>query len=627
MRQPDDNRGVKQPQSVVRGASGPVARASATTTEEMPRMADVVEMENAGLPFRRAAFTTIVEGLDYAARGRTGCRFFSGRGQPEGSLTYRELGERAVDLAGRLAAEDFGRYARVAVIGETSPDFLTLFFACQYAGLIPVPLPFSVHLGGGEAYVARLQAMMRAAKASLAVGPAELLPILGRAAEPLAISVATVADLAGLSPADARPHPLQADEPCYVQYSSGSTREPRGVVVTQRSALHNARGIARDGLKLRPGDCGTSWLPLYHDMGLVGFCLTPMLCQIPIHYLSPTSFARRPLVWPRVIAEFGGTISFSPTSGYELCARAANSSRSLDLSHWRVAGVGGDMIRPDVLERFAQRFHPYGFSATAFVPSYGLAEATLAVSFGALNAGLRVDEVDLARLESAGYAAPARSRPNGSGAKVRAFARCGRPLPGHEVSIADAEGQSLPDRVVGRVRVRGPSVAAGCADDPLHRAGAGSDRWLDTGDLGYTIDGELVITGRSKDLIIWSGRNIWPEDLEWALGELDGIRTGAVAAFGVTRADGDGEVVVVAECRTIDPAAWPALRRAIVATVHRTAGVACRAILAAPRSLAFTSSGKMSRAATRALYLEGKMRDVASADRPPDDAALVGEHA
>ncbi|MGZ9035428.1 MAG: AMP-binding protein, partial [Rhodospirillales bacterium] len=408
--------------------------------------------------------------------------------------------------------------------------------------------------------------------------------------------------------------PLGPDEPCYVQYSSGSTRQPRGVLITQRSLVHNARAIARHGLALRPGDCGTSWLPLYHDMGLVGFCLTPMLSQIPVHYLSPTAFARRPLVWLKILSEYGGTISFSPTAGYELCVRSASSgaNRGFDLRHWRIAGVGGDMLRADVLDRFAERFASHGFSPSAFVPSYGLAEATLAVSFGPLGAGVRWDVVRLDALESSGYAAPALAADSLSAEKIRPFAICGRPLPSHDIAIRDDNGATLPDRQVGRVWIKGPSVMGSYFDDPaVLSAAPRSGHWFDTGDLGYSRAGELVIAGRSKDLIIWNGRNIWPQDLEWAVGEVQGIRSGAVAAFAVDGGTRGDEIVVIAECRSRDARSWSELRRTITMTLHRTAGVVCRLVLVAPHSLPFTSSGKLSRAAAQALYLQGAIKDVA----------------
>lgn len=565
-------------------------------------------------PLRLATFDTVAEGLDYAGLGQAGCTFFSSRGEPTCTLGYSEIREQSLALAHRLVAQRLKRFARVAIIGETGPDFLVAFFACHYAGMLPVPLPIDVSFGGLEAYTRRLRAMLHAADVSLAIGPVELLPILAKAAEPLVCMVATVGDLQTLSPGGSTLRPLGPEEPCYVQYSSGSTRKPRGVLITQRSLLHNAHAIARYGLALRPGDCGTSWLPLYHDMGLVGFCLTTMLCQIPVHYLSPTAFARRPQVWLKILSEYGGTISFSPTAGYELCERSARNGagRRLDLRHWRIAGVGGDMLRPDVLDRFVERFAPYGFSASAFVPSYGLAESTLAVSFGPLGMGVRWDMVNLDALELSGHAVPARLTDGLSPEKVRPFAICGRPLPGHDIAIRDDNGTTLPDRQVGRVWIKGPSVMSGYFDDPaVLSAAPPSDRWLDTGDLGYSRGGELVIAGRSKDLIIWNGRNIWPQDLEWAVGEVQGIRSGAVAAFAIDGGKRGEEIVVIAECRSMDARFWPELRRAITMTLHRTAGVVCRLVLAPPHSLPFTSSGKLSRAAAQTLYLQGTIKDVA----------------
>src|SRR5512138_27672 len=344
---------------------------------------------NSNLSFRVAEFDTLAEGLDYAATGETGCNFFSPRGELQEALTYREIRDRAVALAQRLARAGLERNARVALVAETGPDFLIFFYACQYAGLIPVPLPLTIHLGGHDAYVERLRTMIAKASPRAAVGPADMLHYLKDAAPGIEM-VGTPADFYALPAEGGDLRPFASHEACYIQYSSGSTSLPRGVFVSQRAITSNARGIGRHGLELRPGDRATSWLPLYHDMGLVGFCLTPMLSQITIDYLATKSFALRPLTWLKLISQYGGTISFSPTFGYDLCAtRGLNgSAKTIDLSRWRVAGIGGEMVRAETLERFAQTFAVTGFSPTAFLPSYGLAESTLAVTFAPLHKGV-----------------------------------------------------------------------------------------------------------------------------------------------------------------------------------------------------------------------------------------------
>jgi fatty-acyl-CoA synthase len=574
---------------------------------------------NARLPFRLSGFTTLSEGLDYAARGETGCNFFSARGELDLVLPYRELRWRAQDLAARLAGLDFARGSRVGIVAETSPEFLEVFFACQYAGLIPVPLPLSVNFGGREAYEQRLKGMLRTAQARAAVASEQLIATLRSAAAGTGVNlVGTPEELRGLPSDGASLRPLGADEPCYIQYSSGSTSVPRGVLITQQAVADNAAAIAEHGLAITSKDRCVSWLPLYHDMGLVGCCLTPVMTQTTVDFIATTGFARRPLTWLKVMTEQHGTISFAPTFGYELCARrAANADlATFDLSSWRVAGVGGEMIRVRALQEFADRFAPSGFRSAAFLPSYGLAEATLAVTFSARGEGIEVDLVrcgpTLERDRRAIPAEPDRGRAD----RARAFAVCGRPMPGNRVEIRDDRNESLPDRVIGRVCIQGPSLMRGYFRDlQATRSVVTADGWLDTGDMGYLIDGRLVITGRSKDLMILNGRNIWPQDLEWAVEHLETVRSGDVAAFAVTEEDDRERVVVVVESRQTDPVQRHRLRQAVKATVHKVASVECEVVLAPPGSLTFTTSGKLSRAAAKANYLSGAIRDMTGPPR------------
>lgn len=567
---------------------------------------------NATLPLRTSGFRTLVEGLDYAARGETGMSFYSGRGELEQALPYAVLRERATALAPRLLGLGLARLDRVAIVAETSPDFLVAFLACQYAGLVPVPLPLALSLGTHRTHVERLRGMLdnSGARAALA-SPAYLEQLREAAAGTAAGRIGSHDELAAVEPAAARAVPLGPEEPCYIQYSSGSTSFPRGVLVTQPAITANARAIAEHGLALRPGDRCTSWLPLYHDMGLVGCCLTPILNQISVDYLPTAGFATRPLVWLKILSATGGTVSFAPTFGYELCARRAASAgiAGLDLGRWRVAGIGGEMIRPKALAEFARAFAPAGFDPGAFVASYGLAEATLAVTFAPLGSGVRSDTVALGEaFERKRRAVPARP---GSG-RSRAFAICGRPMPGYVVEIRDEHGQVLPERRVGRVCIQGPSLMKGYWCNPEATRHVMLDEgWLDTGDMGYLVDGELVVTGRSKDLIIVNGRNIWPQDLEWAVERLPGVRPGDVAAFAVTGEDERERIVVIVQCRTGELQHQAALRRAVQDVVNRQAGTECELVLAPPRSLTYTTSGKLSRAAARASYLEGAILDLA----------------
>lgn len=576
-------------------------------------MLNVTPTSNGSLPLRRGEFETIAEGLDYAARGETGCNFFSSRGELDQALAYRDLRARAVELARAFARAGVPRGERLAIIAETSPDFLIFFFACQYAGLVPVPLPLSVNLGGREAYVARLRNMMMRADARLAVAGPELVGYLEEAAKGLKVDFLGAPEEFYRLPSDGGDlRPLAADEPCYIQYSSGSTSLPRGVFVTQRAITQNARAIGQHGLDLRPGDRSANWLPLYHDMGLVGFCLTPVMNQVTIDYLASTAFARRPLVWLKIMAEHGASISFSPTFGYELCARVSGriDPRDLDLSRWRVAGIGGEMVRPSVLRDFAECFAASGFDEAAFVPSYGLAESTLAVSFSPLGRGVQTDRISREAYARSALAIPANG--NGSTQSSRAFVKCGGALPGHRIEIRGEDNQPLPDRRIGWVCISGPSLMQGYYDDPeATRSVFMPDGWLNTGDMGYLVDGELVVTGRSKDLIICNGRNIWPQDLEWAVESRCGVSPGHVAAFSVDDDDeGRERIVVVLETRVRDPETLRGFSREVAGILTAMAGVGGELVLAPPRSLTFTSSGKLSRAAAKADYLAGRIETV-----------------
>lgn len=572
---------------------------------------------NARLAVKPAAFETLTEALDYAAKGETGINFYTGNGELGVSLTYGDLRERAVAMGRRFIRAKLPAGGRVAIIADTSPDFLCFFYACQYAGLVPVPLPLPINLGGRDPYVQRISRMIENAGAVAAVAPPEFASFLKEAVAGLSLEMTGTPEEFRALPEDGVDlRPFGRDGLCYIQYSSGSTRFPRGVTISQAAALSNMGNIVRHGMKVRPGDRGVSWLPLYHDMGLVGFALTPMVSQLSMDFIATSDFVRRPLLWPKVLTANGGTLSFGPTLGYDLCSRRAlnGSAASFDLSAWRAAGIGGDMIRPDILERFSDTFACCGFRRSAFVASYGLAESTLAVSFASLDTGIEVDRIDRTQYSINHRAMPAKG--NGSAVNARSFAICGRTMPDHRIDIRNDQGATLADREIGTVHIKGPSVMTGYFQDPeMSSQAISEDGWLNTGDMGYMIDGELVITGRIKDLIICHGRNIWPQDIEWGLEQLPGVRTGDVAAFSVTGADGAERVVIVLGRRLLDADVRREVTRTITAMVHATAGVDCEVVLAPPRSLPHTSSGKLSRFGVKTKYLAGDYAESAVAAR------------
>jgi fatty-acyl-CoA synthase len=563
---------------------------------------------NSRLAWRRAAFRSLPEMLDYAAGGTTGITFYNVRGEILSTLSWRDVQGRAQVIARRLIGAGFARGERLLITADTWPGFFDLFFGAQYAGLVPVPVSIPVGVGGKSAYLDQLRRQLAASGAVAALGLDDLAGFLAEAAA----ESPTVRLHGGLSALEALPEkavdlrPLDADELCYVQFSSGSTRHPHGVQITQRALMANLAGITGPaGLDVASGDRAASWLPLYHDMGLIGFLLSPLAAQLSIDYLTPRDFARRPAQWLNLISKNRGTIAYSPSFGYDLAARrAANQvAPDLDLSCWRHAGIGGDMIRPDVLECFARTFAPAGFDPKAFIPSYGMAEVCLAITFGPHDEGVRTDDVDRVALAERQRAEPATS---GEAHRGRRFVLCGSVLPGHQLEVRNPDGQVLADREVGRIFVKGPSVMPGYFAEPdATREVLSDDGWLDTGDLGYSLDGEIVVTGRAKDLIIVNGRNIWPQDIEWAIEAQRVVKNGDAAAFSIDTAEGE-RVVVAVLARVSGDEARQALARDVAGAVRETVAVDCDVVLVPPAlGLPTTSSGKLSRARTKANYLAG----------------------
>ncbi|MBB4154678.1 fatty-acyl-CoA synthase [Sphingomonas jinjuensis] len=561
------------------------------------------------LPRRYADFATLGEALDYAAGGTRGLNFHDARGTLSRPYPFAELRDDALAAARRLIAAGVKPEDRVALVAETGAEFAALFFGAVYAGAWPVPLPLPTSFGGRDSYIEQLRVQLASCEPVMLIYPPELAPM---AAEAARLVGTTGVDWSEFATRDAPAAELpQADGQAiaYLQYSSGSTRFPHGVAITHHALLNNlaahAHGMAIDG-----EDRCISWLPWYHDMGLVGCFLSPIANQVSVDYLKTEDFARRPLAWLDLISRHPGTsLSYSPTFGYDICARRMSSQTKaadrFDLSRWRVAGNGADMIRPDVMQAFVDAFADAGFNASAFLPSYGLAEATLAVSLMPPGEGIRVELVEETQLSGGGdLGGNDGPRPQ----RFRAIVNCGKPVRDMEIEVREEDGTPLPSGAIGKVWCRGPSVMVGYFRDQAATDACLVDGWLDTGDMGYMSDGYIYIVGRAKDMIIVNGRNHWPQDIEWAVEQLPGFKAGDIAAFAITTPSGEETPAVLVQCRSLDDGERTRLRDEIRERVRAVTGMNCVIELIPPRTLPRTSSGKLSRAKARNLYLNGDIK-------------------
>ena len=560
-----------------------------------------------GRALRHGDFSTLCDALDYAAGCETGFNYFDGKANLKTVLPYAQLRERAQSLAKRLvlfAEKD----ARIGLAAVSTPEFAIIFMACQYAGLVPAPLPLPVTLGGRSSYERQLQRMADTGDFHALFCPASMEPIMSSALNDQAIPVMTFDQLHELAEGSEL-RPFGPDDLCYIQYSSGSSSSPKGIIGTQASVSANCHGIAKYGLEVIESDRCTSWLPLYHDMGLIGFMLTPMMTQITVDFVDPQDFTRRPITWLQLISDHKGTLSYSPTFGYELCVRRWRNDRELDLSSWRAAGIGGDMVRPEPLTEFENLFGTMGFSTGAFTPSYGLAETTLAATFAPMGQGLLKHTIDMERYERTSEAIEATelTKPE----HRRTFVACGKVLPDHTIEIRDFDDNVLQGNKVGRICLKGPSVSPGYfRNSQATEASFSSDGWLDTGDLGYWLEDQVVVTGRFKDLILWHGRNIWPQDIEWAAQAAAPHRCGRACSFAMGGIGDEKEVMLLLECRTRDLKLLDEIYKAVMAAIRLEVGVPVKLQLVPRGTMIITSSGKLSRARVKDKYLKGEIIDL-----------------
>ena len=523
----------------------------------------------------------------------------------ETRITYGELKRQSDLVAAGLQERGLEPGGTVAIMLPTGPEYFHAFFGILRAGGIPVPIYPPARLTQIEEHVRRHAGILSNAEATILVTVPEARTV-ARLLEARVAGLRRIVTVPELTAGGAEPKPvsIRRDDIAFLQYTSGSTGDPKGVVLTHANLLANIRAIGQ-AIDLGPEDVLVSWLPLYHDMGLIAAWLAPLYYAKPLVAMSPLAFLARPERWLQAIERYRGTISAAPNFAYELCVKRIDDARleGLDLGSWRIAANGAEPVNPETMRRFTERFARYGFRPEAMTPVYGIAECTVGLLIPPLGRGPRIDRVRRESFSSAGLAEPAAA----GDASVLRFVSCGSPLPGHEVRIVDALGREAGERVEGGLQFRGPSATRGYYRNPEQTKRLFDGDWLDSGDRAYLADGEVYLTGRVKDIIIRGGRNIYPHEVEDAVGSVAGVRRGCVAVFGSPDPDrGTERLVVLAETKETDAMAREALRARIVeVTVGVLGEPPEEVVLAPPRTVLKTSSGKIRRAACRELFEGG----------------------
>ncbi|HVO10568.1 MAG TPA: AMP-binding protein [Vicinamibacteria bacterium] len=526
----------------------------------------------------------------------------------EQAVSYGRLWREAAAVAGGLLARGVRRGDTVALMLPTGLDFLRVFAGIQLARAVPVPIYPPLRLDRLEEFARRQSAILADAGVGLLVTVPRARPVVSLLSPsvPTLRAVLTADELANQGAPVAV---AQGEGPdlALIQYTSGSTGQPKGVQLTHDNLLANIRAIV-EGVAISPTDVGVSWLPLYHDMGLIGSWLLCLHQGVPLTLLPPTAFLARPERWLWAIHQRAATLSPAPNFAYELCARRVpdRALEGLDLSSWRAAFNGAEPVSPATVERFVRRFGRCGFRREAMLPVYGLAENSVALAVPPLGRGPRIDRVSRDAFQRGGRADPAAE----DDTSALQFVSAGRVLPEHELRVVDEAGADLPERAVGRLVFRGPSMTSGYHGQPQATAAITlPGGWLDSGDLAYLADDEVYVCGRRKDLVIKGGRNLVPQEIEEAAAAVEGVRRGCVAAFGVPSTTlGTEALVVVAETRARDDAARQRLATGVTEAVAAAVGVPPdEVVLVPPGAVPKTSSGKLRRASARELYLDGRL--------------------
>ena len=529
---------------------------------------------------------------------------FIGFGTEEIQLGLHQLQDEATRRAAHLGRLGIIKGERLGLMMSEAHEFIRTFVGCVLAGVVPVPLSPPMTARSDEQLTTNARRILANAQVRGLVTTASgrsngerIVAGLGGEARLLTVETDFIGEAPPLDPPLITPEDL-----CFLQYTSGSTTDPRGVMVTHGNLMANlAAFMGPNGLAVGPGDVGVSWLPLYHDMGLIGMILGPLVYVGPLVLLSTSSFARDPRSWLRAIDKYRGTITYAPNFAFSQVLRRLRDQdlEGLDLRCLRVVGCGAEPINAETLRRFTGRLAPTGFPANALAPSYGLAEATLAVSLHRVGSPIRTETINLASL------AAGRAVESGDGTSPSIeVVSCGLPVTGHEVAIIGEEGQPLAEREVGEVVVRGESVTRGYFDNPQMTASTWRDGWLLTGDLGYLAGGHLFICGRKKEVIVIRGANYYPQDIEALLRELPGIKRGNVIAFGAGSA-GQERLVVAAE---VDPRESESIEAIISSRILEAVGIEVGEVLLMPAgSLPRTTSGKLQRARVRQMHADGSL--------------------
>lgn len=533
--------------------------------------------------------------IERAAEGGT-VTFLTGGAEER--VPWARLHEDARRMAAALQARGVGPGSHVAILGATTRPLVTAIQATWLCGATVVCLPLPLRLGSIDEFVVQTRSRIANAHAGILLVDPDFAPFIEP--EPGDPPMVLLDELDAARAGGYERPTEDAEALAILQFTSGSTADPKGVMLPHRTVLANIDAIA-DAARLDvEDDVLVSWLPLYHDMGLIGLLTMPMATGTDLVLAAPQDFLARPASWMEWLAHYHGTATAGPNFSYALAARALRRSAPLDLSRWRLGLNGAEPVDPEAVEAFVAAGAPHALDAGSVFPAFGMAEATLAVTFPEPGTGLRTDAVDRRVLEMERYAATA-----DGAADARRLARLGRPVPGLEIRVVDPRGEVLGDREVGELQVRGTSVTPGYYERPDVTAASFDGDWLRTGDLAYLVAGELVVCGRIKDVIIVGGRNVFPEDVERAVATVDGVRPGNVIAFGVEGRNGRESLVVVAECKGDD---HDVTRRLVRERVSDTVGIPAReVVLVQSGSLPKTSSGKLQRSLCRDRFLSSEL--------------------